>query len=242
MSSYDDYAKHYDLSVKYTEDISFYVKEGKKAKGPVLELGCGTGRIYFELLKNGVDAYGIDLSRLMLSNLRKKAKRMGVEPKVYFKDMRTFKFNRKFDLIIIPFRAFLHMETREDQIKCLKNARKHLKKGGRLILNFFDPDLKRVAKEKHRWKSRKWVDGGDKFLLEEFTTFDLVNQKITTNRTIKKNGKVFDKHNLSLCYIFPREFMNMLELCGFRKWKLYGGFDYKPYKKHGSELVWIAYK
>ena len=78
--------------------------------------------------------------------------------------------------------------------------------------------------------------------MDDVTTYDMANQHITSKRTIRKNGKVIDRMTLTLCYIFPREFMNMLELCGFRKWKLYGGFNYKPYKKHGSELVWIAYK
>jgi len=240
---YDPIAKTYDLaSSRYTEDIPFYVKEAKKAKGPVLELACGTGRIYLELLKNGVDAYGIDVSGKMLEILKKKAKSEGLKSKIFKKDMRTFKFNKKFDSIIIPFRGFLHMETREDQIKCLKNIRKHLKKGGRLVLNFFDPKMEIISKVKYRWPESKWKVGKDNYSVFDISVFDLVNQKISVVKTLKKNGKIIDKVNFSLCYIFPREFMNLLELCGFKKWKLYGGFNYKLYKKHGSELVWIAYK
>ncbi len=242
MSSYDEYAKYYDAVYRdIKRDLGFYLKEAKKAKGSVLELGCGTGRIYLELLKNSIDAYGVDVSGKMLAILKNKAKQIGVKPNVYLKDMRTFKFNRKFDLIIIPFAAFLHMETREDQKKCLKNIHKHLKKGGRLVLDFFDPKLTLIASGKYRAVT-KWVENEDKFSMKDSSTYDVFNQKIKSVRTIKKNGKSYSKIVLSLCYVFPREFMNMLELCGFEKWRVYSGYNYKPYRKYGSRLVWIAYK
>jgi hypothetical protein len=72
----------------------------------------------------------------------------------------------------------------------------------------------------------------------------MVNQHIYSYHRIinPPAGLPKEKVEFSLCYIFPREFMNMLELCGFKDWKVYEGFGYKPYKKHGSMLVWVAYK
>jgi len=74
-----------------------------------------------ELLKDGIDAYGIDISKNMLKVLRKKAKELGLKPKVKKADMRNFKFNDKFSLIIIPGRSFLYNLTIEDQIKTLRS-------------------------------------------------------------------------------------------------------------------------
>jgi len=52
IENLDKWAEIYDLvDGLYKEDIDFYIKEARKAKGKVLEIACGTGRIYLELLK-----------------------------------------------------------------------------------------------------------------------------------------------------------------------------------------------
>jgi ubiquinone/menaquinone biosynthesis C-methylase UbiE len=102
MQNFEKWAKVYDsIYGKYKDDIEFYRKEARKAKGKVLEIACGTGRIYLELLKDGIDTYGIDISENMLKVLKKKAKELGLKPKVKKADMRTFKYPHKFSLIII---------------------------------------------------------------------------------------------------------------------------------------------
>ena len=118
MTNFDKWAKFYDLIYgKRREDINFYRKEAKKTKGKVLEIACGTGRMYLEILKDGVDVYGIDISNNMLKALKKKAEKLQIKPKVYRADMRTFKLDKKFSLIIIPFRSFLHNLTVKDQLE-----------------------------------------------------------------------------------------------------------------------------
>jgi ubiquinone/menaquinone biosynthesis C-methylase UbiE len=242
---YDEGAQWYDLMSTGTPgDAKFYVKEARKTKGKVLEVACGSGRIYLELLKAGVDAHGFDLSSGMLRILNGKAKKRGLKTKVKKADMRSFSYPFKFDLIIVPYRAFLHMETREDQKKCLRAIHKHMKKGGRLILNFFDPKTSIISKEHVKWKDEIKKVGDRKARVMAFSDYDLVNQRIHSHWKMvnPQEGMPKSRLEITLTYIFPREFMNMLELCGFSKWKLYGGFDYKPYIKHGQELVWIAYK
>jgi SAM-dependent methyltransferase len=246
MKHYAEGARWYDLiSTGLPGDVSFYLKEAKRAKGRVLELACGTGRIYLELLEAGVDAYGIDLSPSMLRVLRQKAKARRLEPKVKKADMRTFRYPFKFDLIIIPFNAFLHLETREGQKKCLTSIRCHLKRGGRLVLDIFDPRVDYLAAiERTTTSTVADPKSGRKTYMENFSRYDLPGQHIYSyHRLIKPpEGLPKEKIEFTLTYIFPREFMNLLELCGFKKWELYGGFGYGPYKKHGQSLVWIAHK
>ena len=103
IQNFEKWAKVYDIIYgKYKDDIDFYIREARKVKGKILEIACGTGRVYLELLKDGVDAYGIDISQNMLQVLKKKAKELGLKPKVKKADMRNFRFNTKFSLIIIP--------------------------------------------------------------------------------------------------------------------------------------------
>jgi SAM-dependent methyltransferase len=246
MKSYGRGAVWYDLiSQGLPGELGFYLKEAKKAKGKVLEAACGTGRIYLELLEAGADAYGFDLSKDMLRVLKEKAKTRGLSPKVKLADMRTFRYPEKFDLILIPYNAFLHLEEREDQKKCLTNIRRHLRKGGRLILNIFDPKVDYLAKiDRKTVRSITDKKSGRRLRLEDVPHYDLLNQRIHAYHRLLNPPSGFPKERLefTLTYIFPREFMNMLELCGFRKWELYGGFDRRPYSKHGQNLVWIAYK
>ncbi|VVC03840.1 Ubiquinone/menaquinone biosynthesis C-methyltransferase UbiE [Candidatus Bilamarchaeum dharawalense] len=241
---YKNHAEWYDiLSPGTDEDVKFYLKEAKKTKGKVLEIACGTGRIYLELLKAGVDVYGLDTSPAMLRVLNEKSKTEKLHPKVKLADMRSFKYPFKFDLVIIPFRAFLHMETREDQKKCLKCIGQHMEKGGRLVLNFFDPKLEILLKAWH--KKGTIVSKKHKIKLDytQDSEYDLINQRISARYHLENKSKgVSVEIPFSLCYLFPREFMNMLELCGFEKWELYGGFDRRPYNKNGQELIWIVHR
>ncbi|MFH0737973.1 MAG: methyltransferase domain-containing protein [Candidatus Micrarchaeota archaeon] len=246
MKHYYDAARWYDLfSVGIPGEGGFYLREAKKAKGKILELACGTGRIYLDLLEEGVDAYGLDLAAPMLDVLKNKAKVRGLSPKVKKADMRDFRYPFKFDLVIVPYRAFLHLERREDQKACLMNIHRHLKKGGRLIVNFFDPRLDFISKvERMSYSEVKDPKTGKRVRVENFSRYDFSSQHVYSYHRLVKppSGLPSEKLELSLCYIFPREFMNMLELSGFKKWELFGGFDKRPYTKHGQELVWIATK
>ena len=147
MKNYNKFAEFYDSVYVGTQgDLEFYLKQAKKTKGKVLEIACGTGRVLLCLLKNGVDIEGIDISPKMLDVLNRKAQVMGLAPTVWKADMQNFNAHKKYNLIIVPYRAFNHVESSEDQIKTLKNFKEHLKKGGKLIINFFYPNFTVMAK------------------------------------------------------------------------------------------------
>ncbi|HEW93607.1 hypothetical protein DRN87_05015 [Candidatus Geothermarchaeota archaeon] len=145
MDDYDPWAEVYDLLYgDYRDDIEFYKNEAKKIDGKLLEIGCGTGRVYLELLKEGIDIYRIDSSYKMLEKLREKARKPNLIPKVYQADMRNFKLEQSFKLII-TFRMFLHNLTIEDQLSALKCCKEHLTRNGKLILNFFNPNPEKIV-------------------------------------------------------------------------------------------------
>ena len=119
--AYDKWAHVYDIIYsQYKPDINYYIKKAVQTKGPVLEIGCGTGRIYLEALKRKADITGFDISPKMLKVLKNKASKLGLKPKVSCQDMKKFRYKKKFKLIIIPFRAFLHNITIQDQIDTLR--------------------------------------------------------------------------------------------------------------------------
>jgi len=242
-SQYDDWAKVYDMIYgNYRDDVAFYVSEAKKTDGRILEVACGTGRIYLELLKEHLPVVGIDISEEMISTLKKKAQELGLKPKVYTADMRDFRLEEKFALIIVPFRSFLYNLTTDDQLKALLNFKTHLMPGGRLILNFFYPDLEQMMSYGKESENLIVMDRGRYALREKSFFVDEVNQIIETAAAIFKDKELFWKGTYRMALIYKKEFELLLRLAGFGKWSVYGNFDQRPLTSYKQEMVWIVEK
>ena len=240
-------ARIYDKLFKgVTGDLAFYLNEAKKANGKILELGVGTGRIYLPIVKEKLPIIGLDNSSSMLNELRKKARTMNLKINVYKKDMKNFRFKSKFALIIIPYGAFLHLENKEEQFNALKNISKHLKKGGKLILNFFNPDLQLISKGKVKHMSLfKDPSSGTTFQIVEMTNYDMSNQMIKTLYIIneQKNWKkTKQKMYITVRYVFRKQFEKLLKEAGFKSFKLYGGFNGEPFSERSTEMLWVISK
>jgi SAM-dependent methyltransferase len=127
------------------DDVDFYVERARQARGPVLELGCGTGRILVPSALAGAQITGLDLSDLMLVACRRKVEALpaDVRSRVTLVEgsMTAFDLARRFALITIPFRAFSHLVTVEEQLACLDCVARHLEPHGALILDVFEPRL-----------------------------------------------------------------------------------------------------
>ncbi len=129
MSEYDHTdAGFYDcLSTGLDGDEAFYVEEAQKAGGNVLEIGCGTGRIMIPIAESGVNIVGLDSAPAMLEVARDKIAGLSDETRrriqIVEDDMRTFQLDQRFDLAIMPYRAFLHMMTVDDQRRALTGIR-----------------------------------------------------------------------------------------------------------------------
>jgi SAM-dependent methyltransferase len=144
---YDFIADLYDHVGLYRDrpDIGFFVEAATTAGSPVLEVGCGTGRVLIPTARAGVDIVGLDLSPYMLAECRK---RLLDEPEAVQRrarlveaDMREFDLGSRFTLATISFRPFQHLLTVEDQLSCLASIHRHLVDEGTLILDVFNPSL-----------------------------------------------------------------------------------------------------
>jgi len=130
----------YDLVLDtFREDLGFWLDEARRARGPVLEVTCGTGRVLLHLLENGIDADGVDLFTPMLDRLRSKARSKGLEARAYAADMRDFTTPRRYGRVFIPFNGFAHCEAPEDQLACLRCCRDHLEPDGALVVDMSFP-------------------------------------------------------------------------------------------------------
>ena len=99
MNQYDTHAELYDqLYLGLPGEQEFYASESLKYPGPVLEIGCGTGRITIPVAQVGVDITGIDISDGLLKVAREKVEKIKVIPgniELVYADMRDFSFDKK---------------------------------------------------------------------------------------------------------------------------------------------------
>lgn len=238
----DDYdPEFYDLTFgDKGDDIPFYIHQAKAAGGKVLEVACGSGRVYLELSNEGLDVYGIDTSEKMLDALKRKAKVLKLRPNVKLADMRNFEIKHNFSLIIIPFGSFLHNLTIDDQLSTLRSCRKHLNTNGKLALNFFYPNRDIMAntygKEIHQ---PIHTADGQVDLVRKSYFVDEPGQVIEFTLTWMKANQILSRFRSRLSLIYKREFELLLRLAGFKRWQVYGAFDYQPLESYKQEMVWI---
>jgi SAM-dependent methyltransferase len=193
-------------------DVAFYRRQAKRARGPILELGCGTGRVTFPLADAGLDVTGLDASRAMLRVARRKL-RATPRPKVRLVrgDMRRFTLRRRFALVIIPFRAFQALLTVRDQRACLACIRRHLRPGGRLIIDLFDPRLE--------------------YCLPDAPAFPMTRPE--------GHDQTTGDEALNMRWTYRHEMRHLFELTGFRVVAEYGDFKGGG-PRYGAEQVWVV--
>ena len=142
LSNYDRIAHFYDVDMGRNmafDDAAFYVELAARAGGRVLEIGCGNGRILLELLRQGVDAVGIDASARMLLELRRKAAARGLDAAVCRMDARALAFRGAFTIVLCPYSLITYMAGAEDAALLLAGARAALAPHGTVVVDAFIP-------------------------------------------------------------------------------------------------------
>jgi len=248
VASYDLRA---ELDRKLFDDpLPFYRDLALKSGGPVLELGCGTGRISAEIAQNGIEVEGLDLSDAMLAVARRK------HPALTFHhaDMCDFDLGCRFALIIIPFRGLQEIVTAQGQRAALTRAFAHLIPGGRLVFDLIDPDLRYclpegdaeiVALPLFPMPENLGSVAGNKLRI---TAMERINNPLTQQfsehwrfEEITPNGKVLHREDNwhHMRWVHRAEMALMLELCGFVSISEYSGFNFEL-PRYAANQVWMA--
>ena len=230
MSSYDAIAALYDpWSASVTEDVDFYVAEARKAGGPVVELGVGTGRIAVPTAAAGVPVIGVDSSAGMLEICRRRAEEAGVEGLLDLRlgDLKRPPVTEQVRLVTAPFRSFLHLRSDDERLQALGAAYDLLEPGGRLVFDVFAPSREDVEETDGRWLEREpgiW----------ERADWDLEGQVLTLS--VRGSG---GKTTMALTWLQPDRWRALLEQAGFDVVACYGWFDMRPFAG-GEDTVWLA--
>ena len=238
-------------------DVEWYRQKAVDSGGPVLELGAGTGRITLPIAEAGIRVAALDLDAGMLDTLRQKVVCLPVDTaarvSVHHGDMRSFTLGESFKLIIIPFRAFLHNITRDDQLAALRRASAHLEPGGELALNVFHPSLEFMAANAGayagvwRWRETQKLDGGGFVVYSDATRYNTVHQRLVSmirTEEFAADGELqrTDMMHLELAYLYPSDIASLLDESGFELLRVSGDFHGRPFERDSDELVVEARK
>ena len=136
-------ARFYDLDLEgFDDDVAFYRELAERsaaegARGDVLELGCGTGRVAVPLAEAGARVVGVDLSAAMLEAARARA--AGSPLRLIEGDMRTLSLGERFATVLIPLGGLQHMTAVDDVVAALATVARHLAPGGRAAVDIEAP-------------------------------------------------------------------------------------------------------
>lgn len=231
-------------------DLPFWVSTGREARGPVLDLGCGTGRVLIPLLETGVDADGIDLFEPMLELARRKARAKGFRPRLLVSDMRDFTIPRRYARIILAFNAFAHADTTEAQLSTLRRCHEHLAPGGALVLHMSYPGPRYWAEpDGEPAMEIETVRAADahRFQMWDTRFKDTVAQCQRSEIEIREfdtKGATAASYRFHTTqrWVYKFELELLFRLAGFARWELYGGFAREPLERPDQQIVARAWR
>lgn len=249
IDEYAVIAAVYDLwSADMTADVPFYVAEAVASRGPVLEVGVGTGRVAAAVARAGIDVVGIDVSPSMLDRATETLADHDVADQVELvqADMRGFDLDRTFPLAILPYRVFAHALTTDEQVATLRSVRDHLDPGGRIVLNVAVPHVSDLtAWDGLRHEGQFTLPDGQTAVLWRQVDYEPGTQRLTFHFVVDHladGGEVTRRvHGSSTVrQTTPGEVDHALARAGFTVQDRWGWFDRRPLGPHASEYVVAA--
>ena len=242
------FAKFYDLiyhKVRDGVDNSFYLEKIKNSGGKILEVGTGTGRLLIEALEKGADIYGIDISPAMLEILKAKLTCDQLS-RISLQNIVDFKSDITYDLIIAPFRVFMHLISVEEQLNALNNVYKYLNPGGQFIFDLFVPDLKPLIKGLENTVDFEGeYEPGKRVKRIVSTKPDLINQIIDITFRLEWNDDKSDyikEWKTPLRFFFRYELEHLIERSQFKDFKISGDFMGNELNHDSKEFIIICRK
>jgi SAM-dependent methyltransferase len=251
-------AKYYDEAYAADEklaDLPFYLDLAENARGPVLELGCGTGRILLAIARAGVAIDGVDNSGPMLDRLRRKLELEAAPDRervsVFEDDMRRFRSQRKYALVILPFRPLQHMYTVEDQLAALRTAAFHLGDGGRVAFDVYFPKFEKlnsgVGQEILEMEWRPQADQ-EKLIRRYYRKegHDKIHQNVRLTfifRTWRGDKLLAEEtEQLKMSYYTYPHLRALFMLAGLEVAEEYGSFSKAPLDNNAEEMIFLLKK
>jgi ubiquinone/menaquinone biosynthesis C-methylase UbiE len=244
---WDDYADFYDWENAQTldrRDVKFWQAMAHRTSGPILELGCGTGRVTIPVARIGARIVGVDRSSEMLGHARKRSRRIRSHGRpIWLRgDIRflPFRASARFDLVMAPY-GILQSLVRESDLKAtLASVARVLAPGGLFGVDLV-PDLPVWKEYRDKVRFRGVRRGGkSRITLVESVRQDRA-KKLTVfdQEYIEQRGRERRSHRFSLVFrtLTVPQMTKRLENAGFRIKAVLGDYSGEPWDPRAD--VWL---
>ena len=267
---WDEYAPFYDWENARTlgrRDVPFWRRVAAAARGPVLELGCGTGRVSIPLAKAGVDLVGIDRSAQMLMRADRRARALHETPRALRSnppqgrnppqggshvrgrtgrldlvrgDIRTLPFSAaSFSMVLAPYGILQSLLGDGDLAATLDSVARVLGRGGTFGIDLV-PDVPNWREYDNRVQLRGRAAGGRHLTLIESVRQD-PRRRLTMfdQRYVERRGGRQMEHRFSLTFrtLSITQMSRRLERAGFTVDTVLGDYQGRPWDERAE--VWI---
>jgi SAM-dependent methyltransferase len=253
---YDGFARYYDADYRnYVDDLELILTLAAECGDPILELGCGTGRVLLPLALQGYSVTGIDISEPLLAIARDKlaaldgsALRSGVD--LHRADMCSLDLPRKdYSFAFCTSNTLMHLASAQDQLAALRNTHRHLRKGGSLLIDLFNPDVVRLAEVDglqelaDQWQDEdsgahvlKWVVRNVDWAQQLQDTL-FIYEETSPDGTLRRAAFPF-----MLRFLWRNEAELMLQAAGFTVESVWGDCEGGDYDAASDHLILLARK
>jgi SAM-dependent methyltransferase len=248
---YDLLIRYYDAeNAGFVEDFAAYSLLTDRFDGPVLDVGCGTGRVAFQLVRQGIKVTGVDLSPKMLERARARAQKQGIGAKqltLHEGDIRQMALDGSFNLAILTYNTFMHFLDHRSQIKTLERLAALIRPGGGLALDlpnpieiFSAPDVPGLILE----RTFNDPETGQPVFQQSLASLDRVTQIMDLTWIYDRmapDGRINRLIvPLQIRYTFASEIELLLERTGWAGIECYGTYDFDPYEESSPRLFVVA--
>ncbi len=264
-SPYED-GENYALRDQSTTGLDFYLTLATKIREPILEIGCGTGRICIPLAAQGFDITGLEMSKPMLQQAKKTAAAHQIPINWTEADGCDFHLNQTFGLVYLTgntFQAFLTTAQQQQMLACVHA---HLMPEGTLAFETRNPRWRTSqtpVKSPSSWSGPEglfaflentqapmefgtYTDAeGRNIRLSKTQRYDPVTQLLhwrTTKHWIENQVPQTAVEQVTVRYTFPRELDLLLQNAGFSIVEQYGNWDLSPLQGDSPSIITVAKK
>jgi ubiquinone/menaquinone biosynthesis C-methylase UbiE len=252
VKRYRAIADYYDAenadSKMLQQDVPFFLGQLQRRRLSVLELCVGTGRAAIPIAQAGHRVVGVDYASDLLAIAKRKRDAVGLgerELELIKADALSLNLDRRFDWVCIFFNTLLAFVTLDEQDRLLGVVRRHLKPGGRLWLDLFQPDLQLLSgpRLKDLEARQFYVPALDRSVYHttEIRRRDLarqVQEVIFHYSWFDPRGRQRRKQmRFEMTWIFPRELQLLLERNGLRIERMYGNYDGGALQSNSPRII-----
>lgn len=249
---YEILAHFYDqIHEQLTADIPFILELARETGGPVLDLGCGTGRLLFPLAEAGYKVTGVDNSPQMLAIARN---RLSVEPEEVRESITLWEQDicslvpgqtaTGFSLALLSYNTLLHLREREIGA-LLEGVAGILQPGGQLFIDMENPfQLAEETYSKEPVFETYFIDEITNLRVEQWShsLIDTTAQTLTVSWYFHTHEEELETQELQIVYhyFYPHQIIMLLQRAGFEVEKLMGSYNGEPFQEDSERFLLLA--